>query len=77
MWTKGLNSTGNTEPTTSALEASAKAKDTDTDPEWADEAFADRDAIVDSPDPASKSGKTDRRRLLTDGTHGHRGDLPA
>jgi len=33
--------------------------DTDIEPEWADEAFAD-DALVDSPDPASKSGETDR-----------------
>jgi hypothetical protein len=34
--------------------------DTDIEPEWADEAFADDDALIDSPDPASKSGKTDR-----------------
>jgi hypothetical protein len=34
--------------------------DTDIEPEWADEAFADDDALVDSPDPASKSGETDR-----------------
>lgn len=34
--------------------------DTDIEPQWADEAFGDGDALVDSPDPASKSGKTDR-----------------
>jgi hypothetical protein len=34
--------------------------DTDIDPAWADEAFADDDALVDSPDPASGSGQTDR-----------------
>jgi uncharacterized DUF497 family protein len=34
--------------------------DADIEPEWANEAFADDDALVDSPDPASKSGKTDR-----------------
>src|SRR5215471_6160691 len=34
--------------------------DTDIDPAWADEAFTDDDALVDSPDPASKSGQTDR-----------------
>ena len=34
--------------------------DTDIEPAWADEAFADDDALVDSPDPASRSGKTDR-----------------
>src|SRR5215468_3030041 len=34
--------------------------DTDIEPEWADEAFADDDVLVDSPDPASKSGETDR-----------------
>ena len=34
--------------------------DTDIELAWADEAFADDDALVDSPDPASKSGKTDR-----------------
>ncbi len=34
--------------------------DADIEPAWADEAFADDDALVDSPDPASKSGKTDR-----------------
>ena len=34
--------------------------DTDIEPEWAGEAFADDDALVDSPDPASKSGETDR-----------------
>ncbi len=34
--------------------------DIDIEPAWADEAFADADALVDSPDPASKSGKTDR-----------------
>ena len=34
--------------------------DTDIEPAWADEAFADDAALVDSPDPASKSGKTDR-----------------
>ncbi len=30
--------------------------DTGIEPAWADEAFADDDALVDSPDPASKSG---------------------
>ena len=34
--------------------------DIDIEPDWADEAFADDDALVDSPDPASKSGETDR-----------------
>lgn len=34
--------------------------DTDIEPAWADEAFADDDALLDSPDPASKSGQTDR-----------------
>ena len=34
--------------------------DTDIEPAWANEAFADDDALVDSPDPASKSGKSDR-----------------
>jgi hypothetical protein len=34
--------------------------DIDIDPEWADEAFNDPAAFVDSPDPASKSGETDR-----------------
>lgn len=34
--------------------------DTDIEPEWADEAFADDDALVDLPDPASRSGETDR-----------------
>lgn len=34
--------------------------DTNIEPVWADEAFADEDALVDSPDPASKSGETDR-----------------
>jgi hypothetical protein len=34
--------------------------DTDIEPDWADEAFADDDALVESPDPASKSGQTDR-----------------
>jgi hypothetical protein len=34
--------------------------DTDIDPAWADEAFADDGALVDSPDPASRSGQTDR-----------------
>jgi hypothetical protein len=34
--------------------------DTDIEPAWADEAFADDDALVDSPDPASKSGQADR-----------------
>jgi len=34
--------------------------DADIHPTWADEAFADTDALVASPDPASKSGKTDR-----------------
>jgi hypothetical protein len=34
--------------------------DTDIEPAWADEAFADTNAVVDSPDPASKSGLSDR-----------------
>lgn len=34
--------------------------DVDIEPAWADEAFEDEDALVDSPDPASKSGKTGR-----------------
>ena len=34
--------------------------DIDIEPAWADEAFVDEDALVDSPDPASKSGATDR-----------------
>ncbi len=34
--------------------------DLNVEPAWADEAFADDDALVDSPDPASKSGQTDR-----------------
>jgi hypothetical protein len=34
--------------------------DADIEPAWADEAFADDAALVDSPDPASKSGQTDR-----------------
>ena len=34
--------------------------DTDIDPAWADEAFVDEGALVDSPDPASRSGQTDR-----------------
>lgn len=34
--------------------------DADIEPAWADEAFEDQDALIDSPDPASKSGKTDR-----------------
>lgn len=34
--------------------------DIDIEPAWADEAFVDADALVDSPDPASKSGATDR-----------------
>ncbi len=34
--------------------------DIDIEPAWADEACADDDALVDSPDPAPKSGRTDR-----------------
>ncbi len=34
--------------------------DTDIQTAWADEAFADPDALIDSPDPASQTGKTDR-----------------
>lgn len=34
--------------------------DVDIEPDWADEAFEDDDALVDSPDSTSKSGKTDR-----------------
>lgn len=37
-----------------------RVDDTDIEPEWADEAFADPAAIVESPDHASKSGQTDR-----------------
>jgi len=37
-----------------------RSSDTDIEPAWADEAFADPDAIVTSPDFASKSGQTDR-----------------
>jgi hypothetical protein len=33
--------------------------DTDIQPVWADEAFADGQAVVYSPDPASKSGLSD------------------
>ncbi|MDA8040777.1 MAG: transposase [Actinomycetota bacterium] len=43
-----------------ASRASRRSGDTDIEPAWADEAFADDDALVDSPDPSSKSGKTDR-----------------
>jgi len=31
--------------------------DTDIEPDWADEAFADDDALVESSDPASKSAR--------------------
>ncbi|MGH3320100.1 MAG: hypothetical protein ACRDN9_07950 [Streptosporangiaceae bacterium] len=34
--------------------------DTDIEPEWADEAFADPAAMNEHPDHASKSGRTDR-----------------
>lgn len=37
-----------------------RADDTDIEPEWADEAFADPAAIIEFPDHASKSGRTDR-----------------
>lgn len=37
-----------------------RPSDLDIEPAWANEAFEDDDALVDSPDPASKSGKTDR-----------------
>lgn len=40
--------------------SSRHSGDTDIDRVWADEAFADDDALMDSPDPASRSGKTDR-----------------
>lgn len=43
-----------------ASRSARRPGDTDIEPAWADEAFADEDALVDSPDPASKSGKTDR-----------------
>ena len=43
-----------------ASRSARRPGDTDIEPAWADEAFADDDALVDSPDPASKSGKTDR-----------------
>ena len=43
-----------------ASRSARRPGDTDIEPAWADEAFADDDAVVDSPDPASKSGKTDR-----------------
>ena len=36
------------------------AGDTDIEPAWADKAFQDDDALVDSPDAASKPGKSDR-----------------
>jgi len=40
--------------------SSRRPGDTDIEPAWADEAFDDDAALVDSPDPASKSGRTDR-----------------
>ena len=43
-----------------ASRSARRPGDTDIEPAWADEAFADDDALVDSPDPASKSGKSDR-----------------
>ncbi len=43
-----------------ASRSARRPGDTDIEPAWADEAFADDDALVDAPDPASKSGKTDR-----------------
>lgn len=39
---------------------SRRPGDIDIEPSWADEAFADADALVDSPDLASRSGETDR-----------------
>ena len=43
-----------------ASRSTRRPGDTDIEPAWADEAFSDDDALVDSPDPSSKSGKTDR-----------------
>lgn len=43
-----------------ASRSSRRPGDTDIEHAWADEAFEDDDALVDSPDPASKSEKTDR-----------------
>ena len=40
--------------------SSRQPGDTDIEPDWANEAFTDGDALVDSPDPASKSSRTDR-----------------
>jgi hypothetical protein len=40
--------------------SSRRLGDTDIEPAWADEAFDDDAALVDSPDPVSKSGRTDR-----------------
>lgn len=40
--------------------SSRRAGDTDLLPAWLNEAFADEDALIESPDPASKSGKTNR-----------------
>ena len=34
--------------------------DKDIDSEWTNEAFTDDDALIESPDPVSKSGRTDR-----------------
>ena len=53
--------------------------DTGIEPVRADEAFAGDDALVGSPDPASKPGATGRLvgRLLIGGPRGDRGDLPA
>lgn len=34
--------------------------DTDIDPGWANEAYTDSAAVIASPDPASKTGRTDR-----------------
>ncbi len=43
-----------------ASRSAGRPGDAHIEPAWADEAFADDDALVDSPDPASRSGKTDR-----------------
>ncbi len=40
--------------------SSRRSGDKDIEPEWANEAFTDDDALIESPDPASKSGRTDR-----------------
>lgn len=58
-WNAPRGLTGSTGASTS-VPGRRRVGDTDIDPAWADEAFADDGALVDSPDPASKSGQTDR-----------------